>query len=208
MMHERQLETYEGLVISTARKYAKRVGREEDDMAQELRVRVWRAIETYDRSRCRTSLRNYVFSVITNKVKDYKRDASREAERLELYGLSFLHIEDMCRRGDWVAQEVFEGLYHFVDRDEVFGHIDGDTFVVPESISPPEAKVLVLLAFEMTRTEIALRLGLTRAALAEVIDSLRSKLTDWMENTETSPSRSTVQTVRADESQLVATRAA
>lgn len=168
--------------------FAAQVRREEEDLAQELRVRVWRAAVTYDSRKSRLSLERYVFQAVTNKIKDFKRDAAREARRREENGLTFLHIEDMrlpaapieeqhiTRR---VTQEAFDGRYNFIARDEVYGCIEEGLFILPATVTAREADVLVLLMMGIGKPEVALRLGLSRAEVDRCVAVLRVKFGDW-----------------------------
>jgi RNA polymerase sigma factor (sigma-70 family) len=177
---EQTLEAFEGLVLSTARMFAAQVKREEDDLAQELRVRVWKAVIGYNPAKTTLSLERYVFQAITNKIKDYKRDAAREAKRREREGVSFLYIEDMFLLTDRTTgpQERFDSLYHFVEHEDVYGDVDG-RFVMPSSVTESEANVLLLLMTGLSKTEVAVRLGITRADVFDTIGSLRAKFADW-----------------------------
>lgn len=180
------LSQFEGLVRATARKFAAQVKWDEGDLEQELRVRVWRAVETYSTSRAKGTLEKYVFMAVTNKIKDYKRDAAREADRRERYGISFSYIEDThmpaapsSMEGTGDPREVFDAYHNFVTRDEIYGEIEEGKFVLPSSVTRLEANVLMLLMMEMTRTEVALRLGLSRMAVEALVNSLREKFSDW-----------------------------
>lgn len=161
---------FEGLVIKTARMFAAQVGREECDLAQELRVRVWRAIQSWDGDRF-PSLERYVFIAVTNKIKDFKRDAAREKARREREGVSFVHIEDM-------APGQFEGHYH-TGRERVYGRIDGEMFVLPSTVTETEATIALLLVQEVSRLEIAIRLDLSDGEITAAVRHLQIKLADW-----------------------------
>lgn len=213
------LGAFEGLVRTTARMFASQVKREEDDLAQELRVRVWRALVSYDPDKSRLSRERYVFQAVTNKIKDYKRDAAREVRRRDDAGLTFLYIEDTFTDGTTeTATERFASLYYHTTRDEVYGEIEEGRFVLPATITERETFVLLMLMMQHSKTEIVVRLGLTREEVDDVIVSLRDKLRDWQPNgTERGdacpgiaaepPPDGTVRTVRA-ESRLVGSRAA
>lgn len=179
-----RLSAFEGLVISTSRMFAGLVDREEEDLAQELRVRVWRAIETHDPAKSKVSLERYVFSVVTNKVKDFKRDAAREMKRRERFGLerfgqalSFGHIEDM--RGEGGASDHFDGLHQFVARDEVYREVDEGRFTLPATVTEREATVLLFAMMGMTKVAIAAKLTISRPAVDAAMAALREKFADW-----------------------------
>jgi DNA-directed RNA polymerase specialized sigma24 family protein len=179
-----ELRAFEGLVFSTARMFAAQVGREEEDLAQELRVRVWRAIATYDPARSTQSLERYVFSAVANKIKDFKRDRAREVERQRANGLTFLHIEDMVldrRSGSQrrSQQEAFDGLFYYATRDEVYGHVDEGLLTLPNTVTEREAEVTVLLMLGVTRIGVVQRLGPGPPDVDACVRSLRRKMADW-----------------------------
>ncbi len=193
-----QIKDFDGLVRTTARMFASQVKREEHDLEQELRIRVWRAIETFDAFKVRGSptdaLRRYVYSAVANKIKDFKRDAAREAHRRELYGLSFLHIEDtytyvMADGGGRQPSpsERFDELYHHTEHDEVYGHADGEGFVLPSTVTERESQVLLLLMMELSKAEVVVRLGVGRVEVDRCVVALRLKLADWQPTTDSPP---------------------
>jgi DNA-directed RNA polymerase specialized sigma24 family protein len=162
--------------------FAAQVRREEEDLAQELRVRVWRAVVTYDATKSPLSLERYVFQAVANKVKDFKRDAAREARRREDSGMTLLHIEDIRLR--WhsrneTQQEVFDGFFHFVSHDEVYGEVDEGAFTLPATVTEREADVLLLLMMGLSKRQASERLVLSRADVDRSVTGLRDKLADW-----------------------------
>ena len=62
------IDAYEGLVFSTAQMFYERVGFELDDLRQELRIKVLKALRTYDATRSRMSERRYVYALLANFV--------------------------------------------------------------------------------------------------------------------------------------------
>ena len=176
------LRVFEGLVRTTARMFAVQVGREEEDLAQELRVRVWRAASSYDGSKTSIGLNRYVYSAVANKIKDYKRDAARELRRREATGVSFVYIEDMGlpnNDGHLTTQEAFDGRYHYVARETIYGQIEEGAFTLPSTVTEREAGVLLFLMSGVTKTATAAQLGISRAAVEECLGALRDKLADW-----------------------------
>lgn len=185
------LSEFEGFVLTTTRMFARQVQREEDDLAQELRVRVWRAIEQFDTSRStwigrgyEAALKGYVYCAVTNKIKDYKRDAAREKERLERNGLEFRYIEDTRRfkrhdalGTDGSAEERFDSLYNFVSQEQVYGEIESEPFMAHiVDLTVRERAVGAMLALGYDRDECADELGCNRAAVNETVSSLRGKI--------------------------------
>jgi DNA-directed RNA polymerase specialized sigma24 family protein len=175
------LASFEGLVRATARMFAEQVHREEDDLAQELRLRVWRACETYDPQRSTQTLQRYVFGAVTNKIKDYKRDAAREATRRERCGLAFLHIESMQLGGNdnQDRQERFDSLFHYATHEQVFADVEHAPFTLPVGITYTERRVSALLVVGLARSEIASAIATSRHEIDECVRSLRAKLADW-----------------------------
>jgi RNA polymerase sigma factor (sigma-70 family) len=160
--------------------FAAQVRREEEDLAQELRVRVWRAVATYDATKSPLSLERYVFQAVTNKIKDFRRDAAREAKRREDDGMTLLHIEDV--RLGWHhhdQQEAFDGVFHFATHEQVYGEIDEGAFTLPATVTAREADVLVLLMVGLSKRQVGERLTLTRDDVEHDVGSLRVKLADW-----------------------------
>lgn len=174
------LARFEGLVLSTSRMFAGQVRREEEDLAQELRIRVWRAIETHDPSHTRVPLERYVFYAISNKMRDFKRDAAREKGRREREGLSFLHIEDLMQHGGGTGQpqDWFDALYHHVTREDVYGHVESEPYRLDVDLTSIEQTVLVGLFLDYSRDEIAAEHGIERKLVDRTVASLRRKLAD------------------------------
>lgn len=168
--------------------YARQVGREEDDLAQELRVRVWRAIEKFDSSRSTwmvrgqsEALRGYVFLAITNKIRDYKRDAAREklGDR-QGKSVNAGAIEDYNRNNGngGTPQEWFDAFYNFTTRDEVYGEIENEPLACPAGLTTMEHAIAAMLALGYDRDECAIEMRCTRSAVNEIVASLRRKLVD------------------------------
>lgn len=186
------LEHYEGLVKTTARMWARQVQREEPDLEQELRVIVWRAVRSYNREKAKAkapSRDKYVFNCIANKVKDFKRDAAREVQRLERYEIAFVHIEDirlpLSDRHDG-AEEMFAAMFQRVERDDVYASVDG-RLALPPGVTERECNVLLLLSMELTKTEIGLRLGLPRADVEESVLALKAIFADLKPSNSSQP---------------------
>jgi DNA-directed RNA polymerase specialized sigma24 family protein len=183
----KQLAQFEGLIITTSRMWAAQVRLEEEDLAQELRVKVWYALPKWDPTRSALSLERYIFGVVTNRIFDFKRSAARERKRRDKNGLKFMHIEDLggaaAYRDDW-GGDIPNGqtrldAHHCVGHDAVYGRVDEGKFVLPSTLTEIEAHVLVLLMFEWSKPEIALRLSLSKFEIARIVERLKEKLADW-----------------------------
>jgi DNA-directed RNA polymerase specialized sigma24 family protein len=178
-----RLMPFEGLVHATARMFAAQLHREEDDLEQELRVRVWRAVDSFDGKKSprkdKEALGRYVYSAIANKIKDYKRDAAREARRRERYGVSFCHIEDTFTLGTEDPCQRFDELYNYVDREDVYGRVENGPFVLPAGVTELESHVLLLMMLDLNKPQIAIRLTVSRAEVEVCVVALREKFRDW-----------------------------
>lgn len=179
-----KLDDFEGLVFTTARMFASMVKMEEEDLRQELRVKVWWAMERYDPSRTRVGLKNFVYGCVANKIKDYKRNAARRAA----YGLEFSHIEDHTS-GETPTLDSFTGHYMSVGHDNVYGRIDEGLLTLPATVTQTEAQIVVLLMFGMTNTEIMVRMALPRPGVETAIASVRVKMADWHPGSTSAPAQ-------------------
>lgn len=193
MQTKPKLDDFEGLVAQTARMFASMVKMEEEDLKQELRVKVWWAMKRYDPARDRVGLKNYVYGCVANKVKDFKRNAARRAA----YGVEFEYIEDRLAHADDEMSAHFTGQHMSVAHDDVYGRIDEGVLTLPSTITRGEAHVLILLMFEMSKPEIMLRLAMPRPDVEAAIRSVRIKLADWNPGDAHAPSDQTVSLVLA-----------
>jgi RNA polymerase sigma factor (sigma-70 family) len=169
------LASFEGLIFRTSQMYAAQVKKDPDDLAQELRIKTWKALGRYSPARSKMPVERYVFMVITNKIKDYKRDAARAAQRPTV-----LYIEDMRQanpgQGDErPTQERFDGLFNHIERDVVYSGVD-NRYQLPPTVTEPERKVLMLLVAGCTRPEIVALLGVRRSSVDGAVRALREKL--------------------------------
>jgi len=94
---ERKMSEYEGLVISTVRYWRHMIttDMDDEDVAQELRMKVWRALETFDPDRGYPE-RNHVFGAVRNRVKDLIGKKRRENFECSL-------VDDSSGDDDWIA---------------------------------------------------------------------------------------------------------
>lgn len=173
---------YEGLVRSTARRFAGRfvvLGLDEDDVRQIIWLKVIQARDSYSRQRSGMEERAYVFMCVANRVKDLKRDAANRVKR----GVD-CYIEDVASSSPHARQapdprDRFEAQYLSIREDEVFAVVDG-RFDFPASLDPGERCVVALLALDYTQREVAAMLGLgSRAKVAAVLRAVAEKMADW-----------------------------
>ncbi len=178
MTNDVDLEPFEGLIFSTAQRYAPYLDEELDDIRQILRLKVWQALLAFERKRVRRyagdleeARKSFVFSCVKNRVKDLLKEQSRLNKRRN--GTA-LHIEDMT---DDLGS--FEGKYMAVEDVELHELIEGSV-ELPSSLTDLErALVQVLLTGDHTREEIALQLGIGRKRAGRLHHSVQEKLADW-----------------------------
>jgi DNA-directed RNA polymerase specialized sigma24 family protein len=165
------IAAYEGLVIKTAQMFAELVGLEIDDMKQELRLKVVKALRAYDSERSKQTERAFVYSCVANLVKDFKRDAARRSGRLD-----FTYIDGFGLAG---VADLFEFRHTCASHDEIFGMVEEGTFVMPATVTSREEEIIYLLVIGYTGTEIADRLDVDYAIVENTMRMLRRKLADW-----------------------------
>lgn len=173
---------FSGLVFKTAQMFAEQVKFEQEDLAQELWIVVFRATNAYNSKRSAMELKPFVYGCIANRVKDLKRNAARRAK----YGVHIGYIEDY--RFDTSHGSVAEmggGLDPFESRyasewpEQVYDRIEDGVLTVPSTVTRSEAEVLVMMMFDYSESELMQRFTLTRASVRDVVQSLRVKLADW-----------------------------
>lgn len=181
------VDEFEGLVHTTASKFASMVGLEEDDFKQEMRLTVLKATRSYDPARCRTSKRAFVFSCLSNRVKDLKRDRARRAGRLHI-----AYIEGFGHKagpGDNTADsyDLFEYRFMHSSHDEIYAPVE-DEFVMPATVTSDEQEIVYLLVIGYAQTEIAETLAIEYAEVVKRMRVLREKFRDWKPSPGAAPS--------------------
>lgn len=177
-----ELAFYEGLVRKTASMYERIVEEEYEDLCQILRLKIWRALGTYDPARSKLPIERYVFSCLRNQCKDLVKKKRRNE----------LFIEDIAPAGGTLEdggmlRDRFEAAYLMVREDEAFGDLPFDTPLIPSTLSEPELRVMALLYLDYGQTEIALRLAMTKREVAAAVKALREKMADWAPSNDRQP---------------------
>jgi RNA polymerase sigma factor (sigma-70 family) len=167
--------SYEGLVHKTALMFHERVGLELEDMRQELRIKVFRSIEKYDAARCKTSEEKWVFSCLTNFVRDLKRTAPTRK------GPHVTYIEEYGTHGskDNYTTDDFSWFEHMYGQeathDQVYGQVE-DSFVLPPTVTADETKIVRLIETGYSQAEIAKQLNVPPWRIRDAMVALRRKL--------------------------------
>jgi DNA-directed RNA polymerase specialized sigma24 family protein len=171
------LEHYEGLVIATSvhEKYRGIKRWDVEEVRQILRVKVWKALLSWDPSEPRTRARlingkteeqvrdAYVFGCVANQMKDLlKRDRERD-----------LLVEDLAER-----DPTFEARYLHSEFEATTKTVTS-TPLIPNTLTPDERLVLLCAYNGYNGPQSAERLGMTRGQVAMHIREIREKMRDW-----------------------------
>lgn len=165
------ISPYLGLIHATAARYEPILDDDLEDIKQVLALKVAQAVAAFDPSKTKLPLRNFVFSCVTNRVKDLLKEQSRRNDRR---GGGQLYVEDVGS-----ASMAFEATYLCVSEEIVYFEVEDETVKLPATLSPLEAQVVQLLLLEYNQTEIAVRLKVTRAAVRKAHASVQAKMADW-----------------------------
>lgn len=173
MLETVDIGPYEGLVRATAARYSNYLDDDVEDIAQELRVKVWYSLQRYDPARATQQLDQFVFSCVVNRVKDLLKGQSRLNARRNG---GQLYVED-CSASNPAA---FEAEHFSTGVDTVIeAVVEQENFELPSTVTPDERRVVVLLLLDLKQTEIALVLGVPRSRVRAAHTTVREKLADW-----------------------------
>lgn len=162
------LAHYEGLVRKTAAIYEPLVQEDYDDICQILRIKVWRALLSFDPAKSRTGRDRYVFSCVKNQCKDLVKRKRRQETSLEL-----------VTSGNEGEREVFEAQYLVVTREQAYAVVEDAAPFLPSTLNAAERDVVGLLYLDFNQTEIARDRGMSPKQIATVVQSIRRKMEDW-----------------------------
>lgn len=175
---------YEGLVHSTAVRYAPILADEElDDIKQLLRIKVWKSRLAYSPSRVTQATERaeerWVFSCLANYVKDLLKQQSRLNERR---GGGQVYIEDQSTGGSSQQRldrfELANGLV--VDDDQVYAVVEEEKVELPSTLTLLEQRIVALLLLgEFTQPEMAALLGVSVQRVKKGQAAIREKMLDW-----------------------------
>lgn len=190
MKQTANIAAFEGLIFSTAARYAPILDDDVEDIQQILRVRVWKALDAFDPRRARRAatreerieiVEKWVFSCVRNQVKDLLQSQDR---RNTARG-------GMLDSIDAVSEErsaSFEADYLSESDERVFAEVDDSDFELPSTLTDQERQVVQLLVLNFSRAEIARLLEIPQRRVRTAHDSVRVKMADWKPGVETSPS--------------------
>lgn len=165
------IRRYEGVVRTTASMTIERCEEEFEDICQLYRVKVWKALLSFDPSKLsnekpdamgRTPLDRYVFACIKNQKKDLEKKVKRRHRTT--------YIEDMS--------ESDAGCLGISD-EVVFTAVEEVAPLIPSTLDAREREIVTLLYLDFDNGEIGDRLGIQRKQVATIIRGIRTKLADW-----------------------------
>ena len=64
-----------------------------EDVAQELRITLWKALDKYDKGKAKEV--TYAITVLNNKIIDLKRRAFRDVRKADLFSISLDELENV-----------------------------------------------------------------------------------------------------------------
>jgi hypothetical protein len=155
------LEQFEGLLFRTTVLLMPYVEEDFDDVRQLLRIKVWRAYESYDSSRSKMTVKVFI-----EDLAPAAADASRPR------GAS--------------ATDRFYAQYLAVSQELAFFDVEDEAPTLPNTLTETERQVIGFLLLDYTATEITRTLGVGPKRLRAIRDRIEEKMEDWRPNTEDS----------------------
>lgn len=155
------------------------VAMEFDDLCQLLRIKVWRALESYDPARCKSTRDRYVFVCVRNLVKDILKVDSRHPLPMFIEDIAAPHPEAGAHAQNNGQRDAFEMRYMAQRHDETYGRIEDGPPLIPSTLSVNERKVVALLYYEYEQREIADIIGISESTVNRAVRSIREKMADW-----------------------------
>lgn len=167
---------YQGLIHATAARYAPIIVDEDyDDIVQILALKVWQARRAFNPARTRLPEQSFVFSCVTNRVKDLLKAQSRLNENR---GGGPTFIEDVDSERRWQ----FDAQYLQVSEEEAFAEVEDELPPLPSTLTQIERVVVILLVLDYKKSEIVRITGYSRSRVVKAEASVREKMADWSPN--------------------------
>lgn len=166
------LQSYEGLIRKTSARYAGIIEDHEfDDLLQVFRLKVWRALLSFDPSKSNLPRDRYVFSCVRNQAKDLIRKKRRDE----------LFIEDVAPQvnGNGEVRDHFELRYLQVSEADAYEDVLALPPLIPSTLTATERHLLVLQYNDFDHTEMSERVGITKREVAIGLKAIRDKMQDW-----------------------------
>jgi DNA-directed RNA polymerase specialized sigma24 family protein len=166
------LEQFEGLIFKTTVRIKPYLEDDFDDVRQALRIKVWKAYESYDPARSKLPLQRYVFGCLVNFTKDLKKRRHR----------GLLYLSDFMQNDTGSERPVtgsFEATYLSVSEEEAFLHIEDEVPMLPNTLTSLEKRVIGFLMLDYSATEISRTLGIGPTRLRSIRNDIERKMMDW-----------------------------
>lgn len=173
------LEDFEGLIFKTAVMLTPYVEEDFDDICQLLRIKAWKAYESYRPERSKLPLKRYVFGCLVNYTKDLRKRKKR----------GVLFIADLGHRdgGDGPGSDnsPFEARYLCVTAEEAFMAVEDEVPLLPNTLTDQERALIGVLLQEDDLSQAALgrRIGVGVKKVQALQQSIRTKMSDWEPST-------------------------
>jgi DNA-directed RNA polymerase specialized sigma24 family protein len=184
------LRYYERLVFSSAARLAAQgVEMPIEDIQQVLRIKIWRALTTFDAKRIqradesREGARDrYVFMAVIDQSKDiYNR-----VRRGELFIEDL--VSDQGDNGGGVRRDTFEESHGlFSSEESVYGGVEDEGAPLPSTLTQLERHLVLLLYRDYKQSEAGRMLGLPKYELEKTMRSVREKMADWKPTIDATP---------------------
>lgn len=165
------IQHFEGLVRKTASMYVGVVEEDYEDLCSIIRIKCWRALESFDPAKSRVPRDNYVFSCVRNLCKDLVKRNRRD----------WLFIEDIAphnAEGNGVVRDAFESRYMEMSAEDAYKSIE-DEFTLPSTLTEQERQVVALLYLSFDYGEIASTVAITHREVSTAVRSIKEKMADW-----------------------------
>lgn len=181
------LRHYEGLVYRTAQLITPLVEDDFDDVAQQLRIKVWKALEAWDPARAPKLVKKYGVDKARDRsvfawVKNYVKDLVKRKRRDELY----IEDEDRSRgqTGGEPATDLFYERYLSASAEDTYASIDGELPLIPSTLTPAELRVVCLLYSDYRQAEVASYLSISQRDVERHVRAIKTKMSDWRPSVE------------------------
>lgn len=171
-MSDTEIAAYEGLVRTTASRYVPFLDDDFEDIAQVLRLKIWKALQAFDPAKATQSIEGYVFMCMRNQVKDLLKGQDR---RNRARGGATIFIEDASGGNT----DRFQEMHMSASQEQAFFTVEDEAVELPATLTDLETKVVGLLLLDLNQTEIATAIGVTRQRVRTAHLAVQEKMLDW-----------------------------
>lgn len=179
---QQKLEEYEGLVIATTRYWRHCITYDlaDEDIQQELRMKVWRALLVFDPSRGYPE-KNHVFGAVRNRIKDLI--GKKRREKVEVLVSTFEPSSDFHESNNFFSGKLHKG--HAKD----YASIDDEKSDILFGLDEIDQWIGILMAQGYNAPEISREMGITvsavRTGIARVREHVSSLLDERVQSSRT-----------------------